>query len=83
VLFERRVRGRLSTLIVHGDTLLYHVGGISPMRRVVLPVLKAGGRTIGNIEGLLSNAPVESYPTDVDGILGMTVLASRRADFDF
>jgi len=83
VLFERRVRGRLPTLIVHGDTLLYHLGGITRMRRVVLPVLEAGGSTIGNIDGLLSNAAVENYPTDIDGILGMTAIASRRADFDF
>src|SRR5262249_29873870 len=83
VLFERRVRGRLPTLRGYGDTRLYHVGGISPMRRVVLPVLKAGASTIANIEGLLSDAPVENYPTDIDGILGMRVIASRRADFDF
>jgi predicted aspartyl protease len=83
VLFERRVQGRLPALALRGDTLLYHTGGISHMRRVALPLLKAGSCTIANIEGLLSNADVTGYPDDIDGILAIRVLASMRADFDF
>ena len=83
VLFKRRLRGRLSNLLVLGDKLLYHVGGVSRLQRVLLPHVEAGDRTIVGLEGFLSNADVDGYPSDVDGILGVRAIASRRADFDF
>jgi hypothetical protein len=77
------VRGRLPALLVRGDTLLLHSAGISRLGRVTLPLLVAGGCRIANVEGLLSNATVDGYPPDIDGILAVRVLASRHAEFDF
>jgi predicted aspartyl protease len=83
VLFEQRLRGRLPSLRVRGDKLLYHLVGTSRLQRVVLPRLEAGSRTITGLEGLLSNSDVDFYPSAIDGILGVRSIASRRVDFDF
>jgi predicted aspartyl protease len=83
VLFEQRVSERLSHLRVRGDKLLYHMAGTSRLQRVVLPRLDAGSLTITGVEGLLSNADVDQYPSSIDGILGVRAIASRRVDFDF
>jgi hypothetical protein len=83
VLFEQRVRGRLSNLRVRGDKLLYHMAGTSRLQRVVVPRLEAGSLSLTGREVLLSNADVDHYPSDIDGILGVRAIASRRADFDF
>jgi hypothetical protein len=83
VLFEERVRGRLPNLLVRGDKLLYHLGGVSHLQRVMLPRLEVSAGTIGDLEALLSNAPVDRYPSEIDGILGVRAIATTRADFDF
>jgi hypothetical protein len=83
VLFEQRVSGRCSNLRVRGNKVLYHLAGTSRLQRVVLPRLEAGSLTIAGLEGLLSNADVHDYPSDIDGILGVRAIASRRVDFDF
>lgn len=83
VLFERRVRDRLPRLPVHGEQLLYHLSGTSRLDRVFLPPLDVGGTTIEHLEGFISNAPVDGYPSEIDGVLGIRVLASKRAEFDF
>ena len=83
VLFGQRVSDRFGNLRVRGDKLLYHMAGTSRLQRVVLPRLEAGSLTITGLEGLLSDANVDHYPPDIDGILGVRAIASRRADFDF
>jgi hypothetical protein len=83
VLFERRVRDRLPRLPVHGEQLLYHLSGTSRLHRVLLPPLDAGGTTIEHLEGFMSDAPIDGYPPEIDGVLGLRVLASKRAEFDF
>jgi len=67
VLFERRVRGRLPHLLVHGDQVLYHISGTSQLHRVCLPRLDAGGTTIEHLEGLISDEPVDGYPPEIHG----------------
>jgi predicted aspartyl protease len=83
VLFARRMRDRLPVLQVHGELLMYHLSGTSRLDRVILPLLDAGGATINRIEGFMSDAPVDDYPSGIDGVLGLRVLASTHADFDF
>lgn len=83
VLFGQRVRDRFGNLSVRGEKLLYHMGGTSRLQRVVLPRLEAGSLTATGLEGLLSDANVDAYPSDIDGILGVRALGSRRAEFDF
>jgi hypothetical protein len=83
VLFGQRVSDRFANLRVRGDKLLYHMAGTSRLQRIVLPRLEAGSLTVTGLEGLLSNANVDPYPPDIDGILGVRAIASRRADFDF
>lgn len=83
VLFERRVRDRLPPLIVHGEKVLYHVAGTSQLHRVSLPTLDVGASTLEHLEGFMSDAPVNGYPAEIDGVLGLRVLASKRAEFDF
>ena len=62
--------------------MLYHLSGTSQLHRVSLPPLDVGGTTIEYLEGFLSDAPVDGYPAEIDGVLGMRVLASKRAEFD-
>jgi hypothetical protein len=50
---------------------------------VFLPPLDAGGTTIEHLEGFISDGPVDGYPPDLDGVLGIRALASRYAEFDF
>jgi hypothetical protein len=83
VLFEHRVNDRLPRLRHHGEQLLYHISGISRLDRVFLPPLDAGGSTIEHVEGFMSNAPVDNYPPQIDGVLGIRVLALEGAEFDF
>ena len=83
VLFERRVRDRLPRLPVHGEQLLHHLSGTSRLHRVFLPPLDAGGTIVEHLEGFMSDAPVDGYPAEIDGVLGLRVLASKRAEFDF
>jgi len=83
VLFERRMRDRLAHLPVHGEKLLYHISGTSRLDRVSLPPLDVGGTTFERLEGFMSDAPVDDYPSGIDGVLGVRVLASKCADFDF
>jgi predicted aspartyl protease len=83
VLFERRVHDRLPSLPAHGALLLYHMSGTSRLNRVLLPHLDAGGWTMDRVEGFMSDAPLDGYPAGIDGVLGLRVLASKRADFDF
>lgn len=83
VLFERRVSDRVSYVRVPGDKLLYHMAGTSRLQRVLLSRLEIGSLTIPRIEGLVSNADVHHYPPDIDGILGVRAIVSRRVDFDF
>ena len=83
VLFERRVRDRLPPLIVHGEKVLYYVAGTSQLHRVSLPPLEVGASTLEHVEGFMSDAPVDGYPAEIDGVLGLRVLTSERAEFDF
>jgi predicted aspartyl protease len=83
VLFERRVRDRVPHSPVHGEMLLNHLSGITRLRRVYLPRLDAGASTFKPFEAFLSDASVSEYPPDIDGVLGIRVLASKRAEFDF
>jgi hypothetical protein len=59
------------------------MAGTSRLQRVVVPRLEAGSLSLTGREVLLSNADVDHYPSDIDGILGVRAIASRRADFDF
>ena len=83
VLFERRVHDRLPSLPTHGALLLYHMSGTSRLNRVLLWHLDVGGWTMDRVEGFISDAPLDGYPAGIDGVLGLRVLASKRADFDF
>jgi hypothetical protein len=83
VLFERRVRDRLPPLAVHGEQVFYHLAGSSALRRVTMSSFDAGAWSSDRIEAFLSDAPVEGYPPDIDGVLGVRVLASIHAEFDF
>src|SRR5262249_41932633 len=83
VLFEQRVSDRVSYVRVPGDKLLYHMAGTSRLHRILLRRLEVGSLSIPRIEGLLSNADVRDYPADIDGILGVRAIISRRVDFDF
>lgn len=83
VLFERRVRDRLPRLHVHGEQVMYHIAGTSHLHRVSLPLLDAGGTAVEHIEGFMSDASVDGYPSEIDGVLGIRTLASKRVDFDF
>ncbi len=83
VLFERRMRDRLPRLPVQGELMLYHLSGTSQLHRLSLPPLDVGGTTIEHLEGFLSDAPVDGYPSEIDGVLGVRVLASKHAEFDF
>jgi hypothetical protein len=74
---------RLPHLPFHGEKLLYHISGTSQLHRVFLPALEVGGTTIEHLEGFMSDSPVDNYPPEVDGVLGVRVLASKRAEFDF
>jgi hypothetical protein len=83
VLFERRVHNRLPPLQLHGELWMHHLLGTSRLDRVILPLLGLGGSTVRRVEGFLSDSPVDHYPAGIDGVLGLRVLASRHADFDF
>jgi predicted aspartyl protease len=83
VLFEQRVSNRASYVRVPGDRPLYHMAGTSHLQRVLLSRLEIGSLAIPRIEGLVSNADVHHYPPDIDGILGVRAIVSRRVDFDF
>lgn len=83
VLFERRVHDRLPPLPVHGELLLHHLSGTSSLNRVVLSHVDIGGSAMDRLEGFLSDAPLDGYPAGIDGVLGLRVLASKHADFDF
>ena len=83
VLFARRMHGRLPPLQVLGELLMYHLSGTSRLDRVMLPLVDFGGSAIDRVEGFMSDAPVDDYPSGIDGVLGLRVLASRHVDFDF
>ena len=83
ILFERRMRDRLPPLHVYGQLVLYHLSGTSRLDRALLPTLLAGGSTIEHVEGFISDAPVDNYPSEIDGVLGIRVVASKGAGFDF
>jgi hypothetical protein len=83
VLFERRVRDRFPRLPVQGEQVIYHLSGASHLHRVSLPPLDAGGTALEHLEGFMSDAPVDSYPPEIDGVLGIRALASKQAEFDF
>jgi hypothetical protein len=83
VLFARRMHDRLPVLQVHGELLMYHLSGTSKLDRVILPLLTVGGSIIDRLEGFMSDAPVDDYPSGIDGVLGLRALASKHADFDF
>jgi predicted aspartyl protease len=83
ILFENRVLNRLPFLSVHGELVLNHLSGSSRLQRVFLPPIDADGSTIQHVEGFMSDQSVDGYPAGIDGVLGLRVLASKRADFDF
>ena len=45
--------------------------------------MDAGGTTFEHLEGFMSDAAVDGYPPEIDGVLGIRVLASKRVEFDF
>jgi predicted aspartyl protease len=83
VLFERRTGNRIPRLPSQGEHLIHHISGASHLRRVFLPPVDAGGTTIEHLEGYMSDAAVDGYPPDIDGVLGIRALASKRVEFDF
>ena len=83
VLFERRVHDRLPPPALHGELVMYHGSGTSRLNRVFLPPLGVGGQNLEHVEAFISDASMEGYPAGIDGVLGLWVLASKRADFDF
>ena len=83
LLFEHRVGDRFPRWPVHGEQLVYHLSGASVLRRVYLPSLEAGATTFERIEGFMSDAPVDGYPPEIDGVLGIRALAAKHAEFDF
>jgi hypothetical protein len=78
ILFER-----LPRLPVHGEQVIYHISGTSHLHRVLLPPLDAGGTVVEHLEAFMSDAPVDGYPPEIDGVLGIRALASKQAEFDF
>jgi len=83
VLFESRMRDRLPHMLGQGERLLYHISGTSRLQRVPLPPLDADGTTSSISMGSCPTRPSDGYPSEIDGVLGMRVLASKRAEFDF
>ena len=83
VLFEKRVRGRLPFLGVHGESVMNHLGGSARLQRVFLPPVDAGGSILPHVEAFLSDQSMDGYPAGIDGVLGLRVLAWKRASFDF
>jgi hypothetical protein len=83
VLFNERAHGKLPTLAIRGEQVLYHLSGTTTLHRVILPSLDTGTATPGRVEAFLSDAPVDGYPRGIDGVLGVRVLASKQARFDF
>jgi hypothetical protein len=83
VLFDHQVRGRLPPFPVQGELLINHLAGTSRFNRVVLPAVEVGGSTLRAVEGFLSDASFTGFPPSIDGVIGVRVLASKRADFDF
>jgi hypothetical protein len=82
-LFDHQVHGRLPPFPVQGELLINHLAGTSRFNRVVLPAIDVGGSTLRAVEGFLSDASFTGFPASIDGVLGIRVLASKRADFDF
>ena len=66
-----------------GDHQWPVLGDRRGLQRVTLPRVTAGGVTLDHLEGFLSDAPMDGYPSGIDGVLGVRVLASKRASFDF
>ena len=83
VLFGRRVLDRLPALSPHGELSINHLSGTSTLKRVLLPSVEAGGSAMERVEAFISDAKVDDYPPGIDGVLGIRVLASKRAGFDF
>src|SRR5262245_31153815 len=70
VLFQHRMQGRLPALMIRGEKFVRHISGMSRLQRVSLPPLQAGGSTIAQLEGALSDAAMDHYPPEIDGVLG-------------
>jgi predicted aspartyl protease len=83
VLFRSRAQDRLPPLSAHGALGLNHLSGTYRLVRVLLRSVEFGTATIDRLEGFISDAPVDNYPAEIDGVLGIHALASKYVEFDF
>jgi hypothetical protein len=83
VLFRRRAQDRLPPLSVHGELWSDHLSGTYSLPRILLRSVQFGSGALDRLEGFLSDQSVDGYPSEIDGVLGLRALASKRAAFDF
>lgn len=83
VLFERRVHGRLPLPPYQGTLSFHHASGAATLNRVSLWHVSIGDATLDRMDGFVSDAAVEAYPNEIDGVLGLRAVAFNGAVFDF
>ncbi len=83
VLFRRRVQNRLPPACLHGTVILNDLSAPVRLDRVLLRSVELGAAAVDRLEGFVSDIPVEGYPPEIDGVLGLGTLDAKSVAFDF
>jgi hypothetical protein len=83
VLFKSRMSASLLPMPWKGEKMIQYASGLAHLRRFELHQVTLGDQHWDNLPGLLLDAPMDAYPPNIDGVLGVLALGGTRVQFDF
>jgi hypothetical protein len=83
VIFKSRMPSTVSDASWKGEKFINSPSGKVTLRRMELRNAALGSQTWDRLTAWSLDRPVDAYPPEVDGVLGVTALGCRQAQFDF
>jgi predicted aspartyl protease len=83
VLFKRRMSPALLPVPWKGEKVVQHASGLAHLLRFDLPEVTLGNQHWDRLQGFVVDAPMDGYPSGIDGVLGVLALGGTRVRFDF
>ncbi len=83
VLFKSRMSASLLPIPWKGEKMIQYASGLAHLRRFELRQVTLGDQHWDSLPGFVLDAPMDAYPPDIDGVLGVLALGGTRVRFDF
>ena len=83
VLFKSRMSASLLPIPWKGEKVIQYASGLAHLRRFELRQVTLGDQHWDSLPGFVLDAPMDAYPPDIDGVLGVLALGGTRVRFDF